>query len=82
MSPKYGEVSDLPFLGNDMASGPATMDKPLVTVDGAGKADAELGIDPEMLAVRQWPTDSDQAIDVDIDDALIEDPRDDAFSGR
>jgi hypothetical protein len=37
------EVSDLPFLKNDMNDSPATMEKPLDPADGPGKADAELG---------------------------------------
>jgi hypothetical protein len=38
-----GEVSDLPFLKNDMNDSPATMEKPLDPADGPGKADAEMG---------------------------------------
>lgn len=43
MTHHYGEVSDLPFLGNDMNDSLATTEKPLDPADGPGKADAELG---------------------------------------
>ena len=43
MTHPLDELSDLPFVGNDMGESMATMGKPLDPADGPGKADAELG---------------------------------------
>jgi hypothetical protein len=42
MKPSRDEEFDLPFVGNDINSSPATMDKPLDTADAPGRADSEL----------------------------------------
>ncbi len=39
------DTEDVPFMRNDMKNQPATMEKPLDTADGPGKADAELAQD-------------------------------------
>lgn len=74
MKPKYGEVRDVPFLGNDMKDSPRTMDKPLDTTDAPGKADSEMAADGE--AQRQ------DSVWVNPDDALIDDPKDHVFRDR
>ena len=39
------EMRDVPLLHNDMTDSIPTMDRPLDTADGPGKADSELGLD-------------------------------------